>query len=107
MAQKRSDSSFKNKVDEEGKNSGKQNASFETNALNYNEEVFQLLMGVNKWTMYFMEKLGIKKKDSETNHSLRLPNFFEKQFFCTNSISLFAHSPTYSGKVGEYVLNRE
>ena len=53
MAQKRSDSSFKNKVDEEGKNSGKQNASFETNALNYNEEVFQLLMGVNKWTMYF------------------------------------------------------
>ena len=62
MAQKRSDSSFKNKVDEEGKNSGKQNASFETNALNYNEEVFQLLMGVNKWTMYFMEKLGIKKK---------------------------------------------
>ena len=48
MAQKRSDSSFKNKVDEEGKNSGKQNASFETNALNYNEEVFQLLMGVNK-----------------------------------------------------------
>ena len=62
MAQKRSDSSFKNKVDEEGKNSGKQNASFETNALNYNEEVFQLLMGVNKWTMYFMEKLRIKKR---------------------------------------------
>ena len=39
---------------------------------------------------------------SGTNHSLRLPNFFEKQFFCTNSISLFTQSPTYSGKVGEY-----
>ena len=50
----------------------------------------------------FHGKIRNKKKDSGTNHSLRLPNFFEKQFFCTNSISLFTHSPTYSGKVGEY-----
>ena len=42
MAQKRSDSSsFKNKVVDEGKKGGRM-LVFETNALNYNEEAFQL-----------------------------------------------------------------